>query len=114
MRGCRKALLQVVRRLRRGVRICEGPATTCQLRPNSRHILISRQFIGDAHDEFADIGISDGQSSFLLQLGGHCSDFFSGEPTGEEGEQGDVVLLRNPLRVARPQPIDDCAQEWWQ
>jgi hypothetical protein len=94
--------------------ISEGPAHRCELRPNPRYVLISRELIGDTHDEFADIDIGDRQRAFVPEVGGHHSDFFSGEPTGEKREQGDIVLLRNPLRIASPQPLDNRAQEWWQ
>jgi hypothetical protein len=83
-----------------------------QLRADSRHVLTPRQLVGDPHDEFTDIGVGDRQTPVVSQLGGDSSDFLSGQTTGEQREQGDVVPLRNALGVACPQPVDDCAQEW--
>ena len=61
--------------------------------------------------ELADIGVRDRQHTFASQFCGDRSDFFGGEPAGEQCEQGDVVLLRNSLRVAGPQPVNDRAEE---
>jgi hypothetical protein len=83
-----------------------------QLRADSRHVLAPRQLVGDPHDEFTDIGVGDRQTPVVSQLGGDSSDFLSGQTTGEQREQGDVIPLTNPLGVASPQPVDDCAQEW--
>jgi 16S rRNA G527 N7-methylase RsmG len=66
------------------MRISEGPTAGCQLRPYSRHVFISRQFIGDAHDEFTDVGVGGGQPAFILQLGGDRSDFFGSEAASKQ------------------------------
>src|SRR5512133_1683684 len=103
--------LQVVRTLGCGMRIGQRPAAKSQLCAYSRHVLTPRQLVSDAHDEFTDIGVGDRQPAFVAQLRCDCSDLLSGEATGEQREQGDIVPLRNSLRVARPQPVDDCRQE---
>lgn len=93
------------------MRISEWPTPECQLSAYPRHILTPRCLVGDAHDDFADVGIGWRQPAFILQLRRDSGDFLRSKSAGEEREQREVVALGNSVRVTGAQPVDDGGQK---
>ena len=85
-----------------GVRISQWPAPKSQLRVYPRHVLTPWQLVCHSHNEFTDISVSDRQPAFIPQLRGNRSNFLSGEPSGKQRKQGDIVAFGNSLRIACP------------